>query len=151
MTRRIVSLDHLTVLELTPPELISVAAQAGFSHVGIRLNPAAPGEHRHPMLGNTLMRRETLKRMLDLGVAAFDVGVLRLERGLDVRQFEPVLESAAHLGARHVLVGVSEPDESLAAALFADLCELGRDYARPSALARARQGHRTMQALLSGA
>jgi len=39
MTRAI-SLAALTVLELTPPELVTCAAQAGFSHIGIRLLPA---------------------------------------------------------------------------------------------------------------
>ncbi len=125
---RIVSLDHLTVFELTPPELVTVAAQTGFQHVGVRLNPAAPGEHRHPMIGDTPMRRETLRRMGELGVAVFDVGVFRLERTVDVRDFEPVFESAARLGARHALVGVAEPDEQAGADLFASLCELGRGY-----------------------
>ena len=36
MTRSI-SLAALTVLELTPPEMVICAAEAGFSHVGIRL------------------------------------------------------------------------------------------------------------------
>src|SRR5512135_1428985 len=40
---RIVSLDHLTVFELEPPELVLTAALAGFTHAGMRLNPAAPG------------------------------------------------------------------------------------------------------------
>ena len=36
MTRPL-SLAALTVLELTPPEMVTCAAEAGFSHVGIRL------------------------------------------------------------------------------------------------------------------
>ena len=36
-TRRPTSLAHLTVLETTPPELVSVAAAAGFRSIGIRL------------------------------------------------------------------------------------------------------------------
>ena len=48
-----ISLDHLTLFELTPPQLVEVAAAAGFTHVGLRLNPAAPpGEPQHPMRGN---------------------------------------------------------------------------------------------------
>ena len=34
-----IALAALTVLELTPPEQVSVAAQAGYSHVGLRLIP----------------------------------------------------------------------------------------------------------------
>jgi sugar phosphate isomerase/epimerase len=125
----IVSLDHLTLFELAPPELVEVAAKAGFTHVGMRLNPAAPpGERRHPMLGDSPMRRETLARMRDSDVAVFDFGVLRLKRGVDVAAFEPVLESAAVLGAREAVVNGDEPDAQVLAELLQRLCELGRRY-----------------------
>ncbi len=125
----LISLDHLTLFELTPPELVAVAATAGYAHVGLRLNPAAPpDERRHPMLGDTPMRRETLARMRDSGVAVFDFGVLRLKRGVDVAAFEPVLESAAMLGAAHAVVNGDEPDPQLLADLLRQLCELGSRY-----------------------
>ncbi len=125
----ILSLDHLTLFELTPPELVGVAAAAGFTHVGFRLNPAAPpGERQHPMIGDSPMRRETLTRMRDTGVSAFDFGVFRLKRGVDVAAFEPVLESAAVLGARRAVVNGDEPDPTLLAELLHRLCELGRGY-----------------------
>jgi sugar phosphate isomerase/epimerase len=125
----IVSLDHLTLFELTPPDLVSVAADAGFSHVGLRLNPAAPpGERQHPMIGDTPMRRDTLARMRDRGVAVLDVGVFRLKNGVDVAAFEPVLESAARLGAGHAVVNGDEADHARLADLLHRLCELGSRY-----------------------
>lgn len=125
----IVSLDHLTLFELTPPELVEVAATAGFTHVGLRLNPAAPPQERqHPMLGDSPMRRETLARMQATGVAVFDCGVFRLQRGVDVAAFEPVLESAAVLGAGHALVNGDDPDPDVLADLLVRLCELGDRY-----------------------
>jgi len=125
----IVSLDHLTLFELTPPELVEVAAMAGFTHVGLRLNPAAPPrERQHPMLGDSPMRRETLARMRATGVAVFDCGVFRLQRGVDVAAFEPVLESAAVLGAGHALVNGDDPDPDVLADLLVRLCELGDRY-----------------------
>jgi sugar phosphate isomerase/epimerase len=125
----IISLDHLTFLELTPPELVRTAAQAGFTHIGVRLNPAAPGEHRHPMLEDAPMLRETLACMQDTGVRVFDFGVLRLNGKTDVTEFEPVFASAARLGAGHALVNGDEPDHALLADLLARLCELARRYA----------------------
>ncbi len=125
---RIVSLDHLTVFELAPPELLSTASLAGFTHVGMRLNPAAPGELRHPMLGDTPMRRETLGRMQATGTRVLDIGVLRLGKETKVADFEPVLESAARLGASHAVVNGDDPDQGLLADLLARLCELGRPY-----------------------
>jgi sugar phosphate isomerase/epimerase len=125
MTR--VSLDHLTLFELTPPELVTVAAAAGFTHVGLRLNPAAPpGERQHPMLGDSPMRRETLARLRDSGVAVFDIGVFRLRRDTDFDAFERVLESAARLGAREAVVNGDERDPARLAELLHRLCERGR-------------------------
>ncbi len=125
----IVSLDHLTLFELSPPDLVEAAAAAGFTHVGLRLNPAAPpGERQHPMIGDTPMRRETLTRMRSLGVAVFDFGVFRLKRGVDVADFESVLESAAALGAAHAVVNGDEPDPAVLADLLHRLCELGSRY-----------------------
>jgi len=125
----IASLDHLTLFELTPPELVEVASASGFTHVGLRLHPAAPpGERQHPMLGDSPMRRETLARMRDNGVAVLDFGVFRLKRGIDLAAFEPVLESAAVLGAREAVVNGDEPDPRVLADLLHALCELGRPY-----------------------
>ena len=126
---RIISLDHLTVFELTPPELVGAAAFAGFSHVGVRLQPAAPGEKQHPMIGDTPMLRETLSRMADTGVKVLDAGVFRLRKGMDIPGLEPVFATAAKLGATHLVVNGDEPDEAVLAELFAGLCDLGRAYA----------------------
>ena len=126
---RIVSLDHLTVFEATPPEVVRIAAQSGYSHVGLRLKPAAPaGEVQHPMLGDTPMRRETLAALRDTGVLVLDWGVLRLKADTVVADFEPWLETAAALGARNAVVNGDEPDDAKLTDLFGQLCELGRRY-----------------------
>ncbi len=41
---RPLSLAHLTVLELSPPEMIRVAAETGYASVDLRLAPATPGD-----------------------------------------------------------------------------------------------------------
>jgi len=66
--------------------------------------------------------------MRDTGVAALDFGVFRLKRGVDLASFEPVLESAAVLGAREAVVNGDEPDPRVLAGLLHGLCELGRRY-----------------------
>lgn len=80
------------------------------------------------MLGDSPMRRETLARLRDTGVRVFDFGVFRLQRGVDVSAFEPVLETAATLGARHACVNGDEPDPQALAGLLHELCELTRRY-----------------------
>ena len=44
---RALSLSALTVLELTPPQMVECAAQAGYDFVGLRLVPATDHEVRH--------------------------------------------------------------------------------------------------------
>jgi sugar phosphate isomerase/epimerase len=124
----IISLDHLTLLEQTPPELVRIAALAGFTHVGVRIKPAAPGEHQYPMLADSPMLQETLGRMRDTGVQVLDIGVIRLGPTTEVRDFEPYFEGAARLGARHAMVNGDEPDLGKLTELLARLCEVARPF-----------------------
>ena len=54
-----IGLAALTVLELSPPDMVSCAADAGFDCIGLRLIPATAEEVRHAMVGDTPLVRET--------------------------------------------------------------------------------------------
>ncbi|MFZ2295738.1 MAG: TIM barrel protein [Polaromonas sp.] len=124
----LLSLAHLSLIELTPPELIDAAADAGFKAVNIRLAPVAPGESQHPMIGGTPMMRETLARMRDRDVSVHDVEIIRLRADTAVAPLEPLIAAAAELGARHMLVAGDSTDEGAIAERFAELCALGAAY-----------------------
>jgi sugar phosphate isomerase/epimerase len=121
---RTLSLAHLTVLDTTPPELVSVAAAAGFPSVGIRLT-ATPsvGVPPYDMLHEGPLLRETLDRMKDTGVTVLDTEFLRFEPDQPVGLPEGFLEVSARLGARHVLVMSAEPEEDRTLERFCDLCD----------------------------
>src|SRR5216110_2837733 len=70
---RPISLAHLTVLDTTPPELVSVAAAAGFRSIGIRMT-ATPsvGVPPYDVLHEGPMLRETLARLRDTGITVLD-------------------------------------------------------------------------------
>jgi len=78
--RRQLSLAHLTVLDTTPPELVSVAAAAGFRTIGIRLT-ATPsvGIPPYDILRDGPLLRETLLRLANTGVSVLDTEFLRFE------------------------------------------------------------------------
>src|SRR5687768_11268249 len=103
-------LAHLTLIELAPPELITAAADAGFSNVSMRLAPASAGELQHPMIGGTLMMRETLTRMRDRGVAVHDVELVSLTSSTPVASLEPLVAAAAELEAKYLLVAGDSAD-----------------------------------------
>lgn len=120
---RSLSLAALTVLELSPVEMVRCAADAGYSHVGIRLLPATADEPVWDIVGDTPMRRELVATLAGTGVRTLDVEILRLQPDTDVLDLLPALEAGRCLGARHVLVAGNDPDEARLTARFAALCE----------------------------
>ena len=126
---RELSLAHLTVLDATPPELVSVAAAAGFRRVGIRLT-ATPsvGVPPYDMLGDTPVLRETLRRLADTGVSVLDVEFLRFEPENPIGIPEGFLEAGARLGAKYVLVMSAEPEEARTLDRFGELCDRAAQY-----------------------
>ena len=127
MTRPI-SLAALTVLELTPPDMVSCAADAGFSHVGIRLIPATPTEPQYDLVGDTPLLREVVRRLADTGVKVLDVEIFRLKPETDVAAYEPAIACAARLGARGLLVAANDPEEARVTDRFAAFCDLAARY-----------------------
>ncbi len=118
-------LCHFTAVHLTPPELVDLAAQTGFTAVAPMLYFPPAFSAGFPVLGDTPMRRETKQRLEDTGVVLFDAATCRLEPETDVRaEFGPLVETAAYLGAWTVNINGSDPDESRLADNFAALCAL---------------------------
>jgi sugar phosphate isomerase/epimerase len=126
---REISLAHLTVLDTTPPELVDVAAAAGFRTIGIRLT-ATPsvGVPRYDILHDGPLLRETLARLADTGVSVLDTEFLRFEPEQPVGVPEGFLEVSARLGARNVLVMSAEPEEARTLERFCALCDQAAAY-----------------------
>ena len=127
MTRPI-SLAALTVLELTPPEMVTCAAEAGFSHVGIRLLPATPTEPQYDIVGDTPLLREVERRLADTGVKVLDVEIFRIKPETRVADYEAAIATAARLGASELLVAGNDPDEARLIDTFAAFCDLADSY-----------------------
>jgi len=130
--KRSFALAPLTLIELAPPELVQVAGEAGYDAVGLRLSPFRAGEAQHPMLSSggrmTPMLLETEQRLRDSGLEVLDIEVMLLTPDRDVRDFAPVFEAGALLGARHALTLIDIADARQAAERFAALCELAAGF-----------------------
>ncbi|MDJ1158061.1 sugar phosphate isomerase/epimerase [Chelatococcus sp. SYSU_G07232] len=118
---RLFSLSHLTVLDFTPPDLIRLAADAGFDAVGIRLAPATVSEPIYDVTKDARLRAATLAALNDTGLRVLDVEILRLVPAFSARDCEALLAVAQMLGARHVLVAGNDPDAARAAEHLAEL------------------------------
>jgi len=122
------SLSALTVLELSPPDMVTCARDAGYSHVGLRLIPATPAEVSWDTVGDTSLIRETLARLAGTGIAVLDVEILRLKPETAVEDFEAVFATAARLGAGNALIADNDPDPRRFADNFAATCDLAATY-----------------------
>lgn len=125
---RIVSLSTGTVVELLPADRVSCAAEAGYSHVGMRLLPVMPQDSQHPIIGDTPMRRELLARLAATGVKVLDVEFIPITPESRAADFLPMMESGARLGAQHILAGGADPDEVRLAERFAELCDAAASF-----------------------
>ncbi len=120
---RAVGLAALTVLELPHEEQVSVAAQAGYSHVGLRLIPVAGQPVIHALDASELERRLT-----DTGVGVLDVEVFRLTPQTNVKEFEAAMATAQRLGATELLVHGADSNEARLIETFVRLCDLAARY-----------------------
>jgi len=123
-----IGLAALTVLELSPPDMVSCAHEAGFDAVGLRLLPATAEEVQHPMVGDTPLVRETARRLADTGVPVLDIEIFRLKPDTVVASYRAALATGARLGAREALVAGNDPDEARLIDNFAAFCELAAEF-----------------------
>lgn len=127
MSRRL-SLAHLTALDLAPPALVDVAAQAGYQACGLRLLPFTFGGIAYRLMDDPLLLQETLSRMRDTGVQVQDIEILRLNETFKVSPYQSFFEVGQRLGAKNVLVAGEDPDQNRLADSFARLCEACKPY-----------------------
>jgi sugar phosphate isomerase/epimerase len=122
------SLAHLTVLSLSPPDMIAVAARTGYRHVGLRLIAVTAETPGYPLMNDKAMMCETKSRLGDTGVGVLDIEFVRLAPETDIASFESFLEAGAELGARHVITAAYDPDRARLIGRYAALCDLAAPF-----------------------
>jgi len=126
---RILSLAPLTVLELTPPDMVNCAARAGYSHLGLRLHPVMPNlDVSQPVIGDTPMLRDVCRRLADTGLKILDVEFIPITPDIRVSDYVPMLETASRIGATNVLAGGIDADHERPATRFSELCDAAAPY-----------------------
>jgi len=123
------SLAHLTMLSLSPPELIEVAARAGYQFVSLRPIPVgAPNEPLHPFATDRELRARTKAALDATGVGLLDIEVARIVKEVSPRNYLPALEAAAEFGGRHLLSSAWCDDQAYIRDFFAELCALAEPF-----------------------
>jgi sugar phosphate isomerase/epimerase len=122
------SLSHLTVLDVGPPHLITLAAEAGFRAVGIRLCSPTPGGVEYPLRAGSPELRETLRLMSAHDVAVSDIEVVRIAADTRVVDYAEAFEAGAELGAKRVCINIDDPERSRVTDCLAELCDLAAPF-----------------------
>lgn len=155
--RRRLSLDHITVVDTTPSQLVETAAAVGCGGIGLFLHPMAvlPRMPHFELIGDTPERRATSDAMRERGIALDIVYPFTLGRRTVVSDFEPALETAACLGAGLANVLSYNRDTASRLDQLAGLAELAARYAiglsiefySPSQITSCRQALQVVDAL----
>ncbi|MFC0558812.1 sugar phosphate isomerase/epimerase family protein [Halalkalibacter alkalisediminis] len=123
------SLAHLTALGCSPPELIYIAARAGYDFVSLRpIFMGLPGEPNYALAENKQMMKETKAALSETGVKVLDIELARIYEGLDPKKYLPAFEVAAELGGKHVLSSIWTDDRNFAIECFQELCDLAEPF-----------------------
>jgi sugar phosphate isomerase/epimerase len=123
------SLAHATLLDLSPHELIRVAAATGYSMVGLRLIPIdRPGEPRHLLPAGSSAMRDVKQLLADTSIRVLDVEVAIIREGVNPRDYLPMLEASAELGATYLLTNVYTTDRGAAVEGLRTLCDLSAPF-----------------------
>lgn len=123
-----VGMDHLTMLDVSPPEMVTVAGEAGFDSISPRVVASTPKEEPWPMTPGSPMLEETSRRLDDTGVRVLAVEVFRIGPGSRPGEYEGAFEAGARLGARYVTVNSDDPDLKRASETFTALTAEAREY-----------------------
>jgi sugar phosphate isomerase/epimerase len=127
-TPRLLGLAQLSLLNTAPPELVGIAAEAGFDFIGARVRPVTPAERPYDLQPGSPMLRETLARMQGTGVTVRDIEFLLLD-GSDQREAWLRMMEAGHaLGASSLTVAGADPDSARLVDSLARMTEDGRGF-----------------------
>ena len=125
------SLAHLTLIGVTPPELVYIAARAGYDAVSPRFIPMhVPGEFTQSPVGKSQVQA-TKTALKTTGLKVLDVELARLTEDVDPRDFVPALELGGELEAQRMIMSAwtkTRDDRNFLIDVYAETCDLARPY-----------------------
>jgi len=116
------SLHHLSVMDLSPDELVDVAAELGCAHVCL-FSFQPRGAFAMPVVqdGDVAALR---RRLDDAGMSVLGTTYFALQADTDIADYQPGLDRSARLGARHANCRVIDRDEARTIDRFGRFAEL---------------------------
>jgi sugar phosphate isomerase/epimerase len=113
---------------VTPPQLVEIAARAGYDYVSIRITRVGESEPLYDLARDAPLMRETRARLAATGIRVHDVELFRMDAATEPERYAPELEAAARLGARRIIAQLPDPDRARATDRFGRLCDMAEPY-----------------------
>lgn len=107
---RPLTLGYLTLEEVSPAELVNVAAAAGFEAVGIRITGRKKADPYFPIVGHRDAVREIKRRLDDTGVRLSNIGAYYITPDIGAADLAPIVDIAAELGAPLIVANNHDTD-----------------------------------------
>lgn len=125
------SLAHLTLINATVPELIYVAARAGYDAVSPRFVPMhVPGEFTQSPVSKAQIQA-TKTALSTTGLKVLDIELARITEDCDPRSFERALELGGELGAMRMIMSAwtqTRDDRNFLIDMYGETCDLAEPY-----------------------
>ena len=125
------SLAYLTVNGCAPPEMTYIAARTGYDYVSLRLIPmGVPGEIPY-LPDDKEMIGKTKAALKETGIKVLDLELARIVEDVDPESYLPAIETAAELGAKHVISSAwttDRRDRDFVVERYAKICDLAKPF-----------------------
>ena len=127
---RHISLGFLTVVDASPPDMVSIAAEAGYQGVSLMAGPMfmAPnadiGAPVPSLVEDDALRRETVQRAKDTGVTLDLMEGFILSPTFDLERCRIVFDLTAGMGISQMGLLDADPDRGRAAESLSAMCEM---------------------------
>ena len=125
------SLAHLTLINATAPELIYIAARAGYDAVSPRfIQMNVPGEFAESPVDKQMVRA-TKTALATTGLKVLDVELARITEDCEPRSFEPACELGGELGAKRMIMSAwttDRTDRNFLIDCYGETCDIAAQY-----------------------
>jgi sugar phosphate isomerase/epimerase len=118
------TLGFLTLEDVPPAELVTVAAAAGFEGVGIRVTGRKKSDPYFPIVGNRDAVRDIKRRLDDTGVRISNISAYYVTPDTGPADFAPIVDIAAELAAPLIVANNHDTDARHYFDTMAVYCEL---------------------------